>query len=513
MIRHAAPAAFPVVPLPVAVIEPPLLALLVPPVGVPPLLPLCFLPASLAAIPVAPVTMATDPEHRATANTRANPPAQELLAGPHPRPCSGTGRPRAVMATSIPSTDDAGPFFRAGTKKPDRRLTAGVFPFRLRPYPARSSASFTGGEESTSLYRRSPKKRGSEACFPSSLFSLCGAERGPLLSDGHERMRAMARKRNGLIPAGKTSGSLDRPVKAIRDASPQALHHFTQADQVNQLVSANEADPDLGFMARLMALCSLPRTNPGNRKEYKRVNGPYTLYMNAVGGNKLPFGNLPRLLLAWVCTEAVRTQSRELILGASLSEFMRKLDVLSSDSGGTWGIRTRLRNQMDRLFSSTISLIYEDARARAKIISPVASRTEFWWDPRRPDERMLWKSKIRLGEDFFNEIIRHPIPIDMNTLKALKRSSLGLDLYLWVAYRTFTLNRPLRLSWRQVYLQFGSDQAQAGDKNIVNDFRTKCLRELKKIKLAWPDLKYATATGVLILSPSKPSIPRLQLVE
>ena len=59
-------------------------------------------------------------------------------------------------------------------------------------------------------------------------------------------------------------------------------------------------------MARLLALCSLPRTNPGNRKEYKRVNGPYTLYMNAVGGCKLPFGNLPRLLLAWVCTEAVR---------------------------------------------------------------------------------------------------------------------------------------------------------------------------------------------------------------
>ena len=75
MIRHAAAAAFPVVPLPVAVIEPPLLALLVPPVGVPPLLPLCFLPASLAAVPVAPVAMTADPEHRATANTPANPSA------------------------------------------------------------------------------------------------------------------------------------------------------------------------------------------------------------------------------------------------------------------------------------------------------------------------------------------------------------------------------------------------------------------------------------------------------
>ena len=44
----------------------------------------------------------------------------------------------------------------------------------------------------------------------------------------------MARKRNGLVPAGEASGSLDGPVKAIRETSPQARHHFTQADQVNQ---------------------------------------------------------------------------------------------------------------------------------------------------------------------------------------------------------------------------------------------------------------------------------------
>ena len=69
---------------------------------------------------------------------------------------------------------------------------------------------------------------------------------------------------------------------------------------MNQLVSASEADPDLGFMARLMALCSLPRSNPGNRLQYRRVNGPYTLIMTATGKHKLPFGNLPRLLLAWI---------------------------------------------------------------------------------------------------------------------------------------------------------------------------------------------------------------------
>ena len=318
-----------------------------------------------------------------------------------------------------------------------------------------------------------------------------------------------------MVPIGDALSDLDGPVPAIRDASPQALHHFTQVDQVDQLVTARETDPDLGFMARLLALCSLPRTNPGNRLQYVRQNGPYSLVMIAGGRNKLPFGNLPRLLLAWVCTEAVRTQNRELILGPSLSEFMRKLDI-HTQSGGRGGVRTRLRNQMDRLFCAYVQLIYEDEHGKQFASAPIADRGEFWWDPKRPDEPMLWDSKIRLGEDFFNEIIRHPVPLDMNTLKALKRCALGIDLYLWLTYRTFSLKHPLRLTWRQIYRQFGLHPSKAGDHYTVQNFRRKVLRELKKIKLAWPDLNYSTAPGVLILSPSKPAVPpaqQLQLVK
>ena len=87
----------------------------------------------------------------------------------------------------------------------------------------------------------------------------------------------MQRQRGELVPIGEVIGGLGGPVKAIREASPQARRGFTLADQVNQLVGASEADPDRGFMARTMALCSLPRSNPGNRLQYKRVNGPLAL--------------------------------------------------------------------------------------------------------------------------------------------------------------------------------------------------------------------------------------------
>ena len=49
----------------------------------------------------------------------------------------------------------------------------------------------------------------------------------------------MQRQRGELIPIGDALSGMGGPVKAIRDDSPQAVHHYTVSDQVNQLVSAS----------------------------------------------------------------------------------------------------------------------------------------------------------------------------------------------------------------------------------------------------------------------------------
>ena len=180
----------------------------------------------------------------------------------------------------------------------------------------------------------------------------------------------MERKRDGLVPVAEVIADLPGPVQVIRDDSPHARHSFTVADQVDQLVKASEAEPERGFMARMMALCSLPRTNPGNQHQYTRVNGPYKLIMSTTGEYKLPFGHLPRLLMAWISTEAVRTQSRVLVLGDSLSDFMRELGIYSSDGKAY----TRLRNQMERLFNASVRLIYEDKHGKQFVSSAIADR-------------------------------------------------------------------------------------------------------------------------------------------
>ena len=87
----------------------------------------------------------------------------------------------------------------------------------------------------------------------------------------------MQRERDGLVPIGEVVSGLN-DVPAISSTSPQARRGFTVADQVNQLVAASEADPDLGFMARTMALCSLPRSNPREALLHgsgRRWNSPF----------------------------------------------------------------------------------------------------------------------------------------------------------------------------------------------------------------------------------------------
>jgi hypothetical protein len=308
-----------------------------------------------------------------------------------------------------------------------------------------------------------------------------------------------------------------QPLAILPVPTKQARYHYTTIRQTDQLATIGEqplGEGDMGFMNRLLTLCSLPRTDPGDRLQYKRQNGPYKLVMLAGGDNKLPFGNLSRLLLAWVCTEAVRTQDPKLHLGRSLSAFMQELGI-KGDSGGTRGDLTRLKTQIDRLFNCHIDLIYDGPDFKATTGGRLAKRTMLWWDYHQPEQQTLWKSWVELSQELFQEIIDHPVPLNMQILKAMRRSSLGLDLYMWLSYKTFSLyskgRKSEKLSWERLYRQFGSDPSRADDRYVVRDFAKDAKREIRKLKLCWPDLQFSIPTGGLEIRACPPSVPPRQI--
>lgn len=258
----------------------------------------------------------------------------------------------------------------------------------------------------------------------------------------------------------------------------------------------------LGFMARAMVQATLPhRKVAGN--EFTRTNGNFTLSLLAPSKVGLPYGTIPRLLLSWITTEAVRTKQRELELGDSLSAFMRELDLVPT--GGRWGSITRLKDQMQRLFSSSVTCTYDDGSTWAlESVKPVDS-ARLWWSPKEPTQAALWKSTVTLGERFFDEITRSPVPIDMRALKALKRSPMALDIYLWLTYRMFYLRHQTAIPWEALSGQFGSDYAR------LRDFKAAFQKELKKVLVVYPEARVEAGAEErgLILLPSRPHVARL----
>ena len=237
------------------------------------------------------------------------------------------------------------------------------------------------------------------------------------------------------------------------------------------LIRFNPNDSEAAFMACHLVQCTLPHSDPGNVEQWARRNGNLTLGIqrgwdferNGPIGH--PYGVIPRLLLFWITTEAVRTKNRRLELGHSLSAFMRELGLVpASAGGGKRSDATRLREQMRRLFAARISFqitVEEPHRQGQKWLNmDVAPEGVLWWDPQQPEQGTLWGSWIELGEKFFQSIVSSPVPLDVRALKALKRSPLALDLYAWASYKAWIANHknaPQFVPWHGLMEQLGAD--------------------------------------------------------
>ena len=260
----------------------------------------------------------------------------------------------------------------------------------------------------------------------------------------------------------------------------------------------------LGYMARVMVQATLPhKSTPGT--EFKRTNGGFTLTILSPSEVGLPFGTYPRLLLAWLTSEAVKTKSPKLVLGPTLSGFMNELGLIPA--GGRWGTIGRLRDQMRRLFSSTVSCTVETDVEDMGMGFRVSAKYQLWWDPRSPDQTTLWMSTVTLSQDFFDEIVNRPVPIDMRALQALKRSPLALDIYCWLTYRMSYLNKKTEIPWEALQTQFGAGYAL--DAQGKRDFKKKFLKHLEKVLVVYPEAKASDGSRGLLLQPSKSHVPRL----
>ena len=262
------------------------------------------------------------------------------------------------------------------------------------------------------------------------------------------------------------------------------------------LDAPDDLDLHSGYMARALVQATLPHSDP-KTTYFERRNGSVTLSITGRPNPGLPYGKDPRLILAWICTEAVRTKSATLNLGRSLSEFARKLQMHDTRS------KTRLRSQAQRLFSSMITIERLGSNNHQLDNIVIAKNAFLFWDTRNPDKQSLWASELTLNSDFYAEITQSPVPVRLDHLRALGKSPMEMDIYTWITYRTHRAalaGQPVTIPWPSIRAQIGAEYGR--DK----DFRDRFREHLKKVLLLLPNLRpYVTEsrTGLQIKPPPK----------
>jgi hypothetical protein len=306
--------------------------------------------------------------------------------------------------------------------------------------------------------------------------------------------------------------AVDARSIAIRPTVAARLLEESQAIEHEDAFRAGMA----GFMGRALVQATLPYREPDrDLPVWGRTSGDISLiikpgvYRDDDTGKfesmGYPYGTIPRLLLAWLGTEAVKTKEKQIVLGKSLASFMDAIGI-TSHTGGKNGSITRVREMMKRLFASDMAIVQGGSPRSADFATSkftIADDTCLWWDPQAPEQAGLWQSTVTLSEKFFREIVSTPVPIDLRALRALRQSPMAIDLYCWLTYRNFSLRAPTTVPWEALKLQFGSG-AEAEKK-----FRETVKRALLQVLEVYPTANVKPTKAGLALEPSATSVPRL----
>jgi hypothetical protein len=125
-----------------------------------------------------------------------------------------------------------------------------------------------------------------------------------------------------------------------------------------------------------------------------------------------------------------------------------------------------------------------------------------------PDDTRLGKrrpqfiERVTLSAGFFDQLQRHPVPLEEAAIKAVSNNSQALDAYAWLAYRLHSLTAPKPVPWRALMSQFGAGFGR------LDNFRMRFLPNLKLALAVYPEARVEVGDKGLVLHPSRPPVSK-----
>lgn len=278
------------------------------------------------------------------------------------------------------------------------------------------------------------------------------------------------------------------------------------------LAESDEKQP-VTFQHSILCQTCLPYRDPGDDvRVWERLNG--TAHLKVLAGEAmhpeegrlvplgLPFGPKPRLVLAHVNAEALRSNSPEIEIEDSLTAFVKRLKL----AGHGRDMRT-IKDQLARLSASSVRFgTIRDGRALT-VNSQIVMAFDLWF-PKDTRQRVLWPSTVQLSLDYFESLKAHAVPLDERAIAALSHSAMALDVYAWLAQRLHRIQKPHRqfIPWPSMQEQFGPGY------QALTKFRQVFMQALRQVCAVYPAAKIDVNRQGLFLYTSPPPVMKTGVV-
>jgi len=274
-----------------------------------------------------------------------------------------------------------------------------------------------------------------------------------------------------------------------------------------------DEDSGLGFAYSGWAQCALPHkrladdapwgivservrlmVEPGRRQNVG-LDGSHSFEFVGV-----PFGSHARLILLYLQTEALRTGRREVELGGSMRAWLARVGI---PAGGTTG--KSVRDQAERISRCKLTFdITSGSRTYGLVQQTIVDKALFIEADEGTRQGRLSLETAKLSEGFFEQLQKHPVPLEEAAIKALSNNAPALDAYLWLAYRLHVLKADKLITWTALKAQFGRGFSK------LYHFKSKFPGTLALATAVYPAARIEVTEGGLVLKPSPPPVlPRL----
>ena len=214
----------------------------------------------------------------------------------------------------------------------------------------------------------------------------------------------------------------------------------------------------------------------------------------------VPYGSIARLILLYLQTEAIRTNSPEVELGRSMKSWMSRMSLTTG--GRTYQLVTE---QARRISACRLTFFTDrenggEGRHNGAFVQDAISFAGVADD----NQPSLWQDRVRLDPGFWRSLREHPVPVREEAIRAIGTRSLAIDVYIWLAYRLHALSRRTPVTWAALHGQFG-----AGFR-LVRQIKPTFLEALGLALAVYPEARVDTDRDGILLHPSPPAVPRAE---